>query len=124
MVLLIDTSDKEKINLRLEKKISNKREVLARLSLIAPRLQSEKLLPAICSLLKKKAVNLSAITEIRVASVGGSFTALRIGIATANALAYALNIPVYPIESQGQLKKSRGLKIVAPEYNREPSIGS
>lgn len=123
MILLIDTSDKEKINLRLEKKLGKKIELVASLSLAAPRSQSEKLLPAIKNLLKKSKLDLPDLSEIRVTSSGGSFTTLRIGIATANALAYALKIPVYPSDQGGKIKKSRSLKIVAPAYDREPSIG-
>ncbi len=42
---------------------------------------------------------------------------MRIGIVTANALAYALNIPVYAPK-----EKENKDNIVKPEYNREPFI--
>ena len=50
----------------------------------------------------------------------GSFTSLRLGLATANALAYALNIPVE--DQDGQVLKVSGLQIVEPRYDREPKI--
>ena len=123
MILFINTSDKEKIYLRLERRAGQKKETVSRLSLTAPRRQSEKLLPAIQKLMGKTRVSLEDLSEIRVAASGGSFTALRIGIATANALAYALKIPVYPIGQEKTIKKSRGLQIVSPAYDREPNIG-
>ncbi len=50
-----------------------------------------------------------------------SFTSLRIGIAAANALAFAWGIKVE--DEQGRFKKSNGLQIVEPIYDREANIG-
>jgi len=86
--------------------------------------QAEKLLPAIGSFLKAQRVKLSDLKKIVVANRGGSFTSLRIGVITANALAYALKIPVAAEEKSGKKNKKFGrYSIVEPDYDREPNIG-
>ncbi|HPW05950.1 MAG TPA: hypothetical protein PLA05_03260, partial [bacterium] len=60
--------------------------------------------------------------EIRVQNEGGSFTSLRIGVLTANALAYALGIPVTPLNG-GKSFKFVGGQAVRPKYQSEPNIG-
>ena len=81
-------------------------------------------MPAIDKLLKTQKIKLSALKKIVVASYGGSFTSLRIGVITANALAYALKIPV---ESEMKTKKANKrfgrYSLVEPVYDREPNIG-
>ncbi|MFA6393754.1 MAG: hypothetical protein WCW25_02695 [Patescibacteria group bacterium] len=125
--------------------------------------QAEKLLPLIDSVLnsykrkiteiakKKKNYelrikNYGFITMIEVVNRGGTFTSLRIGVATANALGYALNVPVVGISEDGMINVLTGSKnskfphfakaprgkqilnskfdfdIVAPEYDKEPNI--
>lgn len=88
----------------------------------AHRAQAEKLLLGIDNLLKIKKLALSDIRKIIVNNQGGSFTALRIGIITANALGYALNLLV-EANNQGCIS---GVKqqfcVVAPQYDREPEI--
>ena len=65
---------------------------------------------------------MAAIKKIVVVNVGESFTALRIGVLTANALGYALGIPV--ISNQGTVAtKLKKFSVVAPIYQREPNIG-
>ncbi|MFH0973018.1 MAG: hypothetical protein V1768_03475 [Patescibacteria group bacterium] len=88
-------------------------------------MQAEKLLPAIDKLLKKNKIKLSDIKKIQVENQGGSFTALRIGVVTANALGYALGIPVegtQKLENRQQITDSRNQKsknnfsVVEPIY--------
>lgn len=87
--------------------------------------QAERLLPAIDSFLKAKKAKLSDLTKIIVASRGGSFTSLRIGVITANALAYALKIPVEAEEKSARKnKRFDRYSIVEPDYDREPNIGT
>jgi tRNA threonylcarbamoyladenosine biosynthesis protein TsaB len=90
----------------------------------APRQQAEKLVPAIAALLKSRKIKLSELQKIIVANRGGSFTALRIGVITANALAYALNIPVVAEPPTSEPNKKFGThSLVEPLYDREPNIG-
>lgn len=86
--------------------------------------QAEKLLPAIDHLLQEQNIKLSSLRKIVVANMGGSFTSLRIGVITANALAYALKIPV-EAEKVGVKKNKKffGYSLVVPVYDREPNIG-
>jgi len=86
--------------------------------------QAEKLLPTLETFLKARKVKLSDLKKIVVASRGGSFTSLRIGVITANALAYALKIPVERQEKTGRKNKKFGrYSLVEPDYDREPNIG-
>ena len=80
MDLYIDTSKKIKINIQL--KDNNK--LVGQKSFDAPFRQAEKLLLEIDKLLKNNKINLQNIKRILVKDRGESFTALRIGIVTAN----------------------------------------
>lgn len=107
---------------------------LVRRKISAPRRQSEKLLPAIDRLLASRKFVLRDLRQIAVVNQGDSFTALRIGVLTANALAYALSIPVTSvnlcleepknIKAQDCSKSFSGHVIVEPIYNRDANIGS
>ena len=99
-------------------------ETLVTKKINAPRQQAEKLLVGIEKLLFSRGVKLAQLKKIIVANYGGSFTALRIGVITANALAYALKIPVIsdPVAEKG-VKKFATYSLVEPIYDREPNIG-
>jgi tRNA threonylcarbamoyladenosine biosynthesis protein TsaB len=85
MKLYIDTSDREKIVIKLDgQKFAEK----------AKEGTSQRLLPFIDELLKKKKKDFKDITEIEVALGPGSFTGLRVGVSVANALGWALKVPV------------------------------
>ena len=118
MTLYIDTTDNEKMIISLKEQ----GKVVAREEIMAHRAQAEKLLPGIEKMLKKNKLKLADLKEIRVANIGGTFTALRIGVVTANALAYALGIPVKGEGETGNVKSKNKLHIVKPVYNREPNI--
>jgi len=77
------------------------------------RTQAEKLLPSIEKLVKANNFKLADIKKIEVANQGGSFTSLRIGVITANALAYALGVPI---------NNKRQFSVVKPVYDRELEI--
>lgn len=85
--------------------------------------QAEKLLPAIDKLLKAHKFKLSDIKKIMVASHGGSFTSLRIGVVTANALGYALKVPVISEETGKADKIFSKYSLIEPVYSSEPNIG-
>ncbi len=88
-ILYIDTSDSQKILLKLQtggivKKTSSRSKIL----------RSEAALPLIDKLLKENNLNVKDLNEIKVILGPGSFTGLRVGVSVANALSYLLKIPV------------------------------
>jgi tRNA A37 threonylcarbamoyladenosine modification protein TsaB len=122
MILFINTTNKNKIEIALKEEGS----VLARKEFEAKHSQAEKLLPEIEKMLKGKKIKLSDISGIEVANVSQEdtgFTSLRIGVVTANALGYALGVPVKG-KSQNKIKQEKLLEfdVVKPIYNREPNI--
>lgn len=118
MILYINTTQ----NNLIEVSLKDKNKLIADKKFKSHRTQAEKLLPAIEKLLKINKLKLGNIKEIKVANNGGSFTSLRIGVVTANALAYALGI--FAAGEDGEKLKSRNKKfsVVEPIYNREPEI--
>lgn len=119
MTLYINTTLRDEIIISLK----DGDKILATKSINAPRAQAEKLLSAIDRLLKSKKIKLSDLKKIIVANYGGSFTSLRIGVITANALAYALKIPVIAENKVKKNKEFSSYSIVEPIYDREPNIG-
>ncbi|MFH1255057.1 MAG: tRNA (adenosine(37)-N6)-threonylcarbamoyltransferase complex dimerization subunit type 1 TsaB [bacterium] len=111
MILYINTSG----NNLMEIAVKSRNKTIAAKKIKSHRSQAEKLLPAVEKLLKANKLKLKNLSEIEVENRGGSFTSLRIGVITANALAYALGIPI--VGSGG-----KGKKIVEPIYDREPEI--
>ncbi|MFA6995035.1 MAG: tRNA (adenosine(37)-N6)-threonylcarbamoyltransferase complex dimerization subunit type 1 TsaB [Patescibacteria group bacterium] len=120
MILYINTTSHDEIIIALR----DSAKIIAQKKINAPRRQAEKLMPAIDRLLKEKKIKLTSLKKIIVANQGGSFTALRIGVITANALAYALQIPVEAEPKTDKKNKKFGrYTIVEPLYDREPTIG-
>lgn len=127
MILYIDTTQGSEIEIA----IKDGDNIVIEKKFEAPRVQAEKLLPEIDKLLNssinsehgKQKLNLKDLTGIEVNNSGGSFTALRIGIITANALGYSLGIPV-----RGTGNREKGTKnkldfdVVQPNYDRDPEI--
>ena len=119
MDLVIDTSDKNYIYLALREG----EKILAEKKHESERKQSELLLKSINKLLKNNNFNLSDITSILVSDEGDSFSALRIGVVTANALGFALKIQVKVLKSsKAGNKYNKDFSIVEPKYNKEPNI--
>lgn len=100
MVLFIDTSNNKKTIVKLDK------DCLEQPS--GPD-KSQQVLSLIKQILKKNKKTLKDLTEIKVETGPGSFTGLRVGLAVANALGWALKIPVngkkpgQPVEPQYEL---------------------
>lgn len=87
--------------------------------------QAERLLPLIEELLQENEVAGEEITEITVENGGGTFTSVRIGVVTANALGYAWGIPVKGTHPEGQKEitlADRKMTLASPVYNKEPNI--
>ena len=72
------------------------------------KLGSQVLLPMIVKILKKNNLTLKDLTAVEVNCGPGSFTGTRVGVSVANALGFALDIPV-------NAKKG---KIVVPIYEK------
>jgi len=114
MILYINTTQGSNIEISIE----DGDKIIANKKFSAKYKQAEKLLPEIDKLLQKSKNKLDDIKKIEVVNNGDentSFTALRIGVVTANALGYALGIPV-------NKNKIKNFNIIKPIYNKEPNI--
>jgi len=85
MILYIDTSDSLETKVGLDNKIYK---------FETKNHKSQKLLSLIDKILKKNKKSIKDISEIKVNLGPGSFTGLRVGISVANALSWALDIPI------------------------------
>ena len=74
-------------------------EILAELNWRCAQSHTTTLLPNLDNLLKQSGLDLTAITAVIVSQGPGSYNGLRVGISTAKALAFSLNIPVVGIDS-------------------------
>ena len=92
---------------------------------------SEQLLLLIDELLKTNKFTKAQLTQVAVKVGGGTFSSLRAAIATANGLAYGLNIPVMPIAKNSSLEEViktcaltdiKKFQPVMPIYDHEPNI--
>ncbi|MDP2737021.1 MAG: hypothetical protein Q8O59_04570 [bacterium] len=119
MILYINTTQNSLIEISLK----NKNKLIAVKKFKSHRTQAEKLLPGIDKLFKSSKLKLNDLSSVEIENRGGSFTSLRIGVVTANALAYALGIAV---TGEGKAKTVKGKKtkfnIVEPLYDRAPEI--
>lgn len=75
----------------------------AELTIQARLTHSEQLMPHIADMLDKASVSKTQIDGVAVAIGPGSFTGLRIGLATAKGLAFAWNIPIIGVETPTSL---------------------
>ena len=108
MFLIIDTSLKKSLIIKVSNKGFQKKIFGTNFD------HSEKLLIEISKILNSRLKNLKGISVI---SGPGSYTGLRVGIATANALGYSLNLPVAEVNRlewlayAGILKEKENVKI-------------
>ena len=86
-ILLIDTSSNKEIKVGIR---TNRKEYITRRKISSQKAQVA--LPMIDKLLKKHSVSLKDINRIEVNTNGGSFTGIRVGMAIANAISFALKI--------------------------------
>lgn len=77
--------------------------LLAELTLQTKKTHSERLMPHIEQLLALADTDKTAVGAVAVSIGPGSFTGLRIGLATAKALAYALHIPLVGVPTLAAL---------------------
>jgi tRNA A37 threonylcarbamoyladenosine modification protein TsaB len=118
MILYINTIGQPEIEIDI--KADGK--IVAQCKIEAERVQAEKLLLAVEAILQEKKIKLNDIKAIEVENKGGSFTSLRIGVAVANALGFALGIPVEG--TVGSARQTGDISLVEPVYDREPDVGS
>lgn len=89
MILCINTKDQKKVVVSLK----NKGQVVDEME-SENEYGSQVLLPLINKILDVNKLDTSYLTDIEVEIGPGSFTGLRVGVSVANALGYALGIPV------------------------------
>jgi|SRR3989339_1268906 len=131
MYLFIDTADLQNLTVAL----IEKGQILIQKTISAKYQQVEKLLPTIDQILKKTKISIKKIQGIVVVSGPGPFTAIRIGIATANALAFSLNVPVISFLKDDfnsledlakkliETKLAKNIsQLAVPAYGKEPNI--
>ena len=82
--------------------------VAASFHLNVGKTHSERFLPMVDSMLKSVGLTLGDMTALAVTVGPGSFTGLRIGIATAKAWGQALNLPVIPVTTVEALAFAAG----------------
>lgn len=83
--------------------LAGRDRLLAELTIQIKKTHSEKLMPNIEELLAAAGTGREDLEAIAVSIGPGSFTGLRIGLATAKALAYALNIPLVGVSTLAAL---------------------
>lgn len=131
MILLIHTADIENVFIALLRK----GRFLAKKRFTARYQQSEKLLVGIEHMILRNKINLQEIKAIAVITGPGPFSALRIGVATANAFSWALKIKIIgirldefkvidelPAIIEQRLRRQKIGAIIEPFYDREPNI--
>ena len=74
--------------------VATEDKLLAEITVNTKKTHSERLMPYISQLLEMAGLKKDELTGIAVSIGPGSFTGLRIGLATAKAMSYALNLPI------------------------------
>lgn len=103
LILEIDTTKKMEVivKLREDSKVLDEIQKIQNLG-------SQILLPAIQKILKRNKKKFTDLSEIKANPGPGSFTGTRVGVTVANALGFALNIPV----------NGKKGKIILPKYEK------
>jgi tRNA A37 threonylcarbamoyladenosine modification protein TsaB len=131
MILIIDTAKEKKIFFGLIKE----KNFLAKKVIPLPNRKSEVLLLALDKFFQAAKIRPKFLSGLAVVSGPGPFTSLRLGVVTANTLAWALKIPVIGIKASefsnliqlAQVIKQRlnslaREEIIEPFYGKEPNI--
>ena len=116
MELYIDTSDKTVIEIS---DLSG--QILASFKAAIASNQTDELLKSIDRLFSQNNISKSQLKLVRANCGPGSYTGIRVGVTTANLIAFALNIPVYC--SGGKRPKNNHFSIpIKAKYLNEPFI--
>lgn len=116
-ILYLDTSEPEAVIA-----IFDNEKIVSEEKWLAGRELSATLSQKHSDILAKLGMSVSDLVGICVFVGPGSFTGLRIGISFANALAFALNIPIYETKIKEELNSNNPKKIALPFYGSEPKI--
>ncbi len=100
-ILSFDTSTRA-----LSLAVADHGKVLRHRNLRQMKFLSSSIMPGIQSFLKSAGLTLNDVEGIIVGLGPGSFTSLRVGMATAKALAFARNIPVFGVASMDAIAMS------------------
>lgn len=92
--------------------LMDEHNLIGELTIQAGLTHSEQLIPHIDMLLRASQVKKNELKGIIVSSGPGSFTGLRIGMGTAKAMAYALQIPLYGVMTMDSLARNVHIQIV------------
>lgn len=136
IILQIDSSDRDRIVVKLVEEKRGVSRVLQMLIRASRNGHSETILPTIQTLLRRAKKTVKDIGRIAVVEGPGPFTAVRVGVVVANALAWSLGVPVHGITKQdffsnsslarrGGVRwhgKGRTFRPVMPKYGGEPNI--
>ena len=104
MELFINTTSNKKSIVRVKK---------TEITRIYKTPRGQDILSLVNAVLKKAKVKKEDLKSIKVNPGPGSFTSTRVGVAVANALGFALKIPV---------NKQKVGEFVKPAYDKDPSI--
>lgn len=74
-------------------------KLVASREILVPQSHASKLAPLVEEVRKSSGIDFRQLSAVAVASGPGSYTGLRIGVSTAKALCYALNIPLVSVET-------------------------
>ncbi len=93
--------------------LSEDEQIIGNYSLNIKSTHSERIMPIISQMLRDVRISIFQIDMIAVSIGPGSFTGLRIGLATAKGIAYACKIPIVPIPTLKALANN----LAYPKYD-------
>ncbi|MFO7825186.1 MAG: tRNA (adenosine(37)-N6)-threonylcarbamoyltransferase complex dimerization subunit type 1 TsaB [Cyclobacterium sp.] len=96
--------------------LHEKGKLLALMELFQDNVHGSKLVPCIKSLIEQSGFELKHLDAIAVAQGPGSYTGLRIGVATAKGLAFALDLPLIGVDSLDALGRQLVHRIEEDAY--------
>ena len=83
-------------------------------ALLGPPAHARELLPAVARVVEESGAGFDGIDAVAVGRGPGTFTGLRVGVATARALATARGLPVHPVSSLAALAAGTEAPLVLP----------
>ena len=127
MLLFIDTSDHNGLHFALVPELGSNKKAKELKRKLAFN-ENYKTLELLQKFLKSNKISPKQLKKIVVCSGPGSFTGIRVGISLAQAMGFALNIPVSAVAKEKvpndlqKLWSLKGTKKLELNYGREPNI--